>query len=181
MNTQAALLETFAYPRILIRALRSDHAGETGAVAIYRGILAISRDPEVRKFATEHLSTEIEHLRLMDEIVAPELRSRLLPLWRLAGFVTGALPALFGAAAVFRTIDAVETFVDHHYSEQIDYLQQNFPDARLLQILEFCRADELEHRDDARARIGDAGPIGRGWALLVAGGSKLGVAFASRF
>ncbi len=31
--------------------IRSDHAGETGAVMIYRGILAASRDPAVREFA----------------------------------------------------------------------------------------------------------------------------------
>ena len=35
----------------LIGDLRSDHAGETGAVAIYLGILAVSRDPAVRQFA----------------------------------------------------------------------------------------------------------------------------------
>ena len=38
--------------------LRSDHAGETGAVAIYRGILAITRNPELRTFAEHHLATE---------------------------------------------------------------------------------------------------------------------------
>jgi demethoxyubiquinone hydroxylase (CLK1/Coq7/Cat5 family) len=36
-------------------------------------------------------------------------------LWRVAGWLTGALPALFGRAAVLRTIDAVETFVEGHY------------------------------------------------------------------
>ena len=40
-----------ALPAWLIRDLRSDHAGETGAVAIYRGILAISQSNEIRSFA----------------------------------------------------------------------------------------------------------------------------------
>lgn len=181
MSLQSTLLETFSFPENLLFALRSDHAGETGAVAIYRGILAVSRDPELRAFATEHLVTESRHLDLLEQVLAPELRSRLLPLWRLAGFVTGALPALFGAPAVYRTIEAVETFVDAHYAQQIDYLRDHFPDARLQQLLQTCREDEIQHRDDARARIGEAGAVGKLWSALVGAGSSIGVFFASRF
>ncbi len=181
MSLQTSLLESFSFPRELMHALRSDHAGETGAVSIYRGILAVSRDPEVRAFAAEHLVTETRHLELIEQVVSPELRSRLLPLWRLAGFVTGALPALFGPQAVYRTIEAVETFVDAHYAGQIEYLDQQFPDVRLRQLLQTCREDEIMHRDDAAARVGEAGPLGRLWSAMVAGGSQLGVFFASRF
>ncbi len=46
----------------LIGDLRSDHAGETGAVAIYLGILAVSHNPQIRQFAREHQATEREHL-----------------------------------------------------------------------------------------------------------------------
>jgi len=181
MNSQTALLESFAYPRTLIYALRSDHAGETGAVAIYRGILAVSRDRAVREFAGEHLATELRHLQLMQEIVAPELRSRLLPLWRLAGFVTGALPALFGRAAVFRTIDAVETFVDRHYAAQIEALACRPEQQALRKVLEGCRADELEHRDEARNFVNrNPGAIARAWTRIVALGSTAGVAVARR-
>jgi hypothetical protein len=42
----------------LIGDLRSDHAGETGGVIISRGILAGSRDPAVRAFASAHLAAE---------------------------------------------------------------------------------------------------------------------------
>ena len=34
------------------------------------------------------------------------------------GWLTGAL-LLFGRKAIFATIEAVETFVDHHYAQQI--------------------------------------------------------------
>ena len=67
--------------------LRSDQAGETGAVAIYRGILAVTRDAAVRAFAENHLATEREHLRQVDAWLPVERRSRLLPAWRVAGFV----------------------------------------------------------------------------------------------
>ena len=38
--------------------LRSDHAGEVGAVYIYKGILKIAKDPELVNFSKRHLATE---------------------------------------------------------------------------------------------------------------------------
>ncbi len=90
----------------LIADLRSDHAGETGAIMIYRAILAVARDPELRAFASAHMETEARHLELLEELLPPRQRSRLLPIWRVAGFLTGFFPALFGPRAVFATIDA---------------------------------------------------------------------------
>ena len=161
-------------------ALRSDHAGETGAVFIYRGIVRVSRDPEVRAFAREHLATELSHLAIMEGLVPPRRRSRVIVLWRVAGWLTGALPALFGAPAVFRTIEAVETFVDRHYATQVAALAGDEGHTELRDLLERCRLDEVAHRDDAGRRIGDPGPIGRIWSRLVGQGSRAGVAIAYR-
>jgi demethoxyubiquinone hydroxylase (CLK1/Coq7/Cat5 family) len=169
------------YPRWLERELRSDHAGETGAVAIYRGILAVSRDASVREFAKRHVQTETRHLQLMEERLPRERRSRLLMLWRFAGFITGALPALFGPRAVYVTIDAVETFVDRHYSAQIEALASRPEWHGLRDVLEACRADEVEHRDEARNSMsGPRGVIARIWTRMVALGSAAGVAVARR-
>ena len=168
-------------PDDMLAALRSDHAGETGAVYIYRGILALTRDPEVIAFAREHRTTEERHLAIMEQLIPPARRSRLLPVWRLAGWLTGALPALFGAQAVYRTIDAVESFVDEHYREQIDLLDGRENYRNLRQVLIECRDDELEHRDDARNRLPPAGFLGRLWTAMVGSGSRVGVAIASRF
>ena len=85
-----------ALPATLLSDLRTDHAGETGAVMIYRGILAITRDAAVRRFAQGHLATEAGHLAAIEPLLAPQYRSRLLTLWRCAGWLTGALPALEG-------------------------------------------------------------------------------------
>ena len=96
------------YPRWLERELRANHAGEAGAVAIYRGILVVTRDTALRTFATNHLETEARHLTVMEGLLPRARRSRLLPVWRAAGFVTGALPAHFGPRAVYITVEAVE-------------------------------------------------------------------------
>ena len=165
----------------LLGDIRSDHAGETGAVMIYRGILAGSRDPAICAFATTHLATEQGHLDLLETLLPAAQRSILLPIWRVAGFLTGFLPTLAGARAVYATIDAVETFVDHHSQEQIDKLSSHGPGGALRTMLLVCQADEVHHRDEAReAQDRPAGFGLRAWAWLVGFGSKSAVSAARR-
>ena len=168
-------------PRWLQQELRSDHAGEFGAVMIYRGILAISRDASVREFADSHLRTEQKHLALMEEIVPAADRTRLLPLWRVMGWLTGALPALFGRQTVFATIEAVETFVDHHYQQQIVRLTPEGEHGPLRQVLVDCQADEVSHRDEAaNLALPKRNVILRLWCAVVGSGSAAAVEAAKR-
>ncbi len=104
-----------------------------------------------------------------------------MPAWRTAGWLTGALPALFGPNAVFRTIDAVESFVGRHYADQVERLRQRPNQRALCRLLETCRLDELVHRDDARTRAGPPSVTGRVWSGFVDLGSRAGVYLASRF
>ena len=181
MNNRPFLKQATSIPRWLLRDLRSDHAGETGAIAIYRGILAVTNNDEVRSFAASHLKTERRHLELIESFLPPHARSSLLALWRAAGFLTGALPAMFGNAAVFRTIDAVETFVDEHYARQIGRLSQDERFSEILDILERCRTDEIRHRDDARNRLDNTPSMfSEAWCWLVGLGSAVAVTLARR-
>lgn len=164
----------------LLGDLRSDHAGEAGAVMIYRGILAGSGNADVRRFAAEHMATELEHLGLMEVLVPASQRSRLLPAWKIAGWLTGFLPALAGPTAVYATIEAVETFVDRHYHEQIRKLASTGAAGALRSLLCGCRQDELHHRDEARAaQYKPPGRVLRVWAAMVGFGSQAAV-FAAR-
>ena len=172
--------ETFVrLPAWLTRDLRSDHAGETGAVAMYRGILAVSPCDNVRTFASEHLKTESNHLKLLETILPTADRSMSLPLWNFAGYITGALPALFGSEAVFQTINAVETFVDDHYKKQVIRLNHHHRHLRIANILECCRLEEVQHRDEARNHSAGASNVFlKIWCKLVASGSSLAVTIA---
>ena len=174
-------LDTAHLPSDMIGDLRSDHAGETGAVWIYKGMLFVSRDEKVRAFANHHLQTESQHLELMSALLPPLRRSWLLVPWRIAGFVTGALPALLGQRTVFATIAAVETFVGIHYQQQIDALSQRPEHAALRQVLIDCQSDEHAHRDEANAYLTHP-PRGMLalWCVAIGSGSAVAVTLARK-
>ena len=167
-----------ALPGSVLADLRTDHAGETGAVCIYQGILKFTRDPELQAFAEHHMATEQSHLQHIESWLPKAHYSYLLPLWRLAGFMTGALPALVSARAVYVTIQAVETFVNHHYDDQIRALESKLALAKLRQILLECQDDEVAHRDQAAAALGQkkTGLLLHFWSVLVGAGSRAAVA-----
>ena len=164
----------------ILNDLRSDHAGEVGAVWIYWGILTVSKDPKVIAFAKRHLATEKEHLHKITSILPISEQSKLVPFWKIAGFLTGALPSLVNSKAVYATIEAVETFVDKHYQDQIEKLKNSPEDADLLGVLKKCQEDECEHRDEAalnRQNSTPSIPLNI-WCALVGNGSSLAVKMA---
>jgi ubiquinone biosynthesis monooxygenase Coq7 len=167
-----------ALPASVLADLRTDHAGETGAVFIYLGILQFTRNPALRVFAEHHLVTEQSHLRHIESWLPKAHYSYLLPLWRLAGFLTGALPALVGPRAVYVTIQAVETFVNQHYDDQVRTLESKPALVKLRQVLLECQNDEVAHRDQAAAALGQkkTGLLLRFWSVLVGAGSQAAVA-----
>jgi ubiquinone biosynthesis monooxygenase Coq7 len=175
-------LENLPVTRELLAELRSDHAGEYGAVAIYQGILAVTRSPDVRRFAEEHMATESRHLAFMEDLLAPHQRTRLLPVWKLMGLSLGALPALLGPQAVYTTIAAVESFVENHYKRQIAMMAGIPALQELRAILETFCADEVHHRYDALGRASDpTGWLARIWSEVVGGGSAFAVILSKRF
>ena len=83
-----------------------------------------------------------------------------------SGIATGFLPHS-SAKAVYATIGAVETFVQLHYSAQIDRLGT----CGLTNPVHLvrCRDDEIEHRNQARERAEPLGLFlmpGVGWSAL---------------
>ncbi len=169
-------------PISVARELRSNHAGETGAVWIYKGMLAVSRDQELRHFATEHLAAEQTHLEFFESWMPRRWHTRLGGLWKVSGWLLGAIPALFGSRAAYTTVQAVETFVDRHYAQQIDVLDCNPHWDSLREQLQTFRDDELAHRDDAIAHLDrpQSSILARIWTSIVASGSAAGVIAARR-
>ena len=132
--------------------VRVDQAGEYGATRIYAGQLAVLRRncPEA-KLVARMASQEERHLKRFNALMA-ERRVRptaLQPLWNVAGFALGAATALMSEQAALACTDAVETEIDRHYGRQLAEIGDDDPELAG-DIAEF-RAEELEHRDSARA------------------------------
>src|ERR1700760_3971105 len=113
--------------------LRVDHAGELGAVAIYRGQRAVMGEARgqarVAGQLAEMETQEAAHLARFDRLIT-ERRVRptaLAPVWRLAGFALGAGTALMGDKAAHACTEAVETVIEEHYAGQIAELHDRDP------------------------------------------------------
>ena len=132
--------------------IRVDQAGEYGATRIYAGQLAVLRRNSANaKLIARMAAQEERHLARFNALMA-ERRVRptaLQPLWNVAGFALGAATALLSEEAALACTDAVETEIDKHYQEQLDSLGDEDPELSS-DIREF-QAEELEHRDTARA------------------------------
>ena len=132
--------------------VRVDQAGEYGATRIYAGQLAVLRAncPEAKLIA-RMAAQEQRHLDRFNNLMAQrKVRpTALQPLWSVAGFALGAATALMSTEAALACTDAIETEIDKHYSSQLAQLGSDDPELAS-DIAEF-QADELEHRDTARA------------------------------
>ena len=182
MDEQIKPFSALPLTRDTIADLRSDHAGECGAVAIYSGILAVSGDPKVRRFAEHHRLTEVRHRDFFCRWLPREHHSRLLRLWTAAGWALGALSAVFGRRSVFRTIAAVETFVEDHYRAQIAGMAGTPEMQGLSRLLQGFCDEEIEHRRDASERLTAApGAAAKAWSVIIGAGSAAGVAVARKF
>jgi ubiquinone biosynthesis monooxygenase Coq7 len=133
--------------------IRVDHAGEFGALQIYKGQLAvldrIQSQSESVQTIRRMAEQEQQHFAAFDRMVRDRgvRPTALEPLWRIAGFALGAATALMGEKAAMACTVAVEDVIDAHYKNQV----ANVPEAEsgLKQVLAEFREDELEHRDMA--------------------------------
>mmetsp|Transcript_25418 Transcript_25418/g.60076 ORF Transcript_25418/g.60076 Transcript_25418/m.60076 type:complete len:367 (-) Transcript_25418:1570-2670(-) len=182
----------------LDQEMSSNLAGETGAVSIYKGALSalsirqwflssftdrtnkpaaaaaaavVDIEQGATEFCNEHYQTEESHRRCFNDVLPIDgKRTRLLPVWRLAGYFLGFLPTLVGGpTALYVTVEAVETFVEEHFQDQIVPLRSAagvttnssasthvppLPECpELLKLLEACCEDEVHHKEDAALKL----------------------------
>ena len=146
----------------LAEILRVDHAGELGAVSIYRGQRAVldqaPRHQRTARQLAEMEAHEAVHLARFDALLNERgvRPTALTPLWRLAGFALGAGTALLGDKAAHACTEAVETVIEEHYAGQVAELSDRDP--ALAAELSRFRDEELAHRDLARAEGAAAAP-----------------------
>ncbi len=169
-----------ARERRIDEMIRVDHAGEYGAVQIYRGQRAVFGRIDSKSHAARLLAEmeagEQDHLKTFDRMIAERgVRPTLMaPIWRVAGFGLGAVTALMGERAAHACTEAVEEVIEEHYGRQSEALEG--VDTELKHVVDKFRADEIAHKETA-VEQGARGAIG--YPLLSAA-IKLGCRAAIR-
>jgi 3-demethoxyubiquinol 3-hydroxylase len=138
------------------KMIKVDHAGENGAVNIYRAQAIVSRwlRPGMLPLLLENQRHEEQHRALFAAHLAARNIRRCVSyrLCGLGGFVLGFVTAWAGEKAIHATTYAVEHVVLAHLAEQMAYLRDVDGDA--LACVAQIHADEQAHHDAAEAGIG---------------------------
>ncbi len=140
---------------VIGRILKVNHAGEHGAIRIYRAQLWVARYrfPDMVPFLEETLGHEIEHCALFRNAMPKRDAKpcRALGLWGNGGLVLGLLTALLGRQGIWICTEAVEATVHRHLNDQLFFLQSR--DAELRSLIAGVQLEELHHLHYATERI----------------------------
>jgi ubiquinone biosynthesis monooxygenase Coq7 len=147
------------------RILKVDHAGEHGAVNIYRAQILVSRitAPELTGMLQHFISHEQRHRALfLGRLQAREARRCRSYLFCGFGVYTqGLIAALMGRHAIAATTFAVESVVLRHLEEQLLQLEHRDQDAysAILDIVQ----EEREHHHQGEQLM----QAGRFWPSVI--------------
>ena len=152
------------------RMIRVNQAGEYGAKRLYDGQLAVLRgtsaEAEIR-----HMAEQEKKHRVRPTVLAP--------FWHVAGFALGAATALLGPKAAMACTEAVEEVIDAHYQAQAERLGDRDP--QLKAAIEEFRAEEVQHRDTARAHGAAEAPAYPVLTTVVKQASRTAIWLSERF
>jgi ubiquinone biosynthesis monooxygenase Coq7 len=135
--------------------LKVNHAGEFGAIRIYRAQIAVARifGFRIQEHLHQMLAHELSHFATFDTLVHQRgsRTCRALWLWSWGGYTLGLVTALFGPTGIWACTYAVERTVDLHLKEQLALLEGR--DELLHQAILSIVADEQSHRDRAAGAL----------------------------
>jgi ubiquinone biosynthesis monooxygenase Coq7 len=138
------------------RIVRVNHAGEYGAIRIYRSQIRVARwlYPDVVPDLGDMLKHEIRHCAVFrDAMPARNSRPcRIMSLWSVGGSMLGLATALLGRQSIWTCTAAVEAAVHRHLDDQLGFLAGRDQDlhAAIMDI----REEELSHLNHAEAQLG---------------------------
>jgi len=165
--------------------LRVDHAGEYGAVAIYRGQLAVferqhGKEKIVRQLR-EMRDEEQDHLDAFDRMLAAgHVRPTLMsPLWNAAGYALGVGTALLGEKAAHACTEAVETVIEEHYGDQVAELSAAGETELAARMAKF-QEEEIAHKDLAAAEGAAQAPAYPLLSAVIRTGCRLAIRISEK-
>lgn len=149
--------------RTIGRILKVNHAGEHGAIRIYRSQIAVARwrCADVVPALEEMLAHEVRHRARFAEAMPPRHAKpcRMLFLWAIGGRLLGACTALLGRNAIWACTAAVEEAVHRHLNDQLSFLADR--DSELYAVIDSIKLEELSHLDHAERNLTSRGQLVR--------------------
>jgi 3-demethoxyubiquinol 3-hydroxylase len=170
--------------RRLGEILRVDHAGEYGAVQIYRAQRAVFEGRRGREAISADLTEMQGHEQVHKDRFDALLNQHhvrptaLLPLWHVAAVGLGVGTALMGEKAAHACTEAVESVIEQHYAHQIAELKDRDP-ALAAELTKF-RDEELAHHDHAIDHGSREAPAYRLLSAVIKAGCKAAIKVSER-
>ena len=132
------------------KILKVNHAGEFGAINIYKAQILVSRllRKEYVSLLESLMADEQRHLNIFWAEIQRRDGVRCKSYWLCGagGWCMGFVSALFGKAGVMACTWAVESVVVTHLHEQMSYLRSK-NDTAALEAVRSILDDEQNHRD----------------------------------
>jgi ubiquinone biosynthesis monooxygenase Coq7 len=132
------------------KILKVNHAGEFGAINIYKSQIMIGRmfNRDYVPVLEQFLEDEKRHLQIFWREIQRRDGVRCKSYWLcgLGGWFLGAVSALFGRRGVMACTLAVESVVTEHLKSQLRYLRSK-EDKEAYAAVESILCDEQNHRD----------------------------------
>jgi ubiquinone biosynthesis monooxygenase Coq7 len=141
--------------KTVARIVKVNHAGEYGAIRIYRAQILIARRlfPDVADCLEAMLAHELDHCAAFRSAMAGRNARpcRIMQLWGWGGYVLGLMTALTGRQAIWTCTAAVEAAVHRHLDDQLRFLVGR--DLELHAIILKIREEELSHLSQAEMNL----------------------------
>lgn len=132
------------------KILKVNHAGEFGAINIYRAQLFVCRFfmKDLVPLLSDFLEDEQRHMGIFwEEIQARKvIKCKSFYLCGLGGLFMGFISTLLGRKGIMACTWAVESVVIQHLTHQLRYLKEN-DDIAAYQAVYSIMEDEKNHRD----------------------------------
>ena len=132
------------------KILKVNHAGEFGAINIYKAQLVVSRifmKPLV-PLLESFLEDEKRHMDIFWQEIQRRNGIKCKSFWLcgLGGYAMGFISALLGKRGIMSCTWAVESVVINHLKSQLEYLSEK-NDTNAYTVVDSILEDEINHRD----------------------------------
>jgi len=139
------------------KILKVNHAGEFGAINIYRAQILFARlfDRDYRSSLEGFLHDEERHMQIFWEEIKRRNGVKCKSYWLcgIGGWFMGFISSLFGKSGVMACTWAVESVVVSHLYSQLAYLRDR-EDHAAYNVVKSILDDEKNHRDFGQAEGG---------------------------